>query len=77
MGKCVTCGNEYDRSFDITMSGKTQTFDSFEWAITLLAPRCNHCSAVIIGHGVQSGDKIFCCANCAHTAGESGLEDRK
>jgi len=30
MGKCANCGNNYDKSFDVTMAGKTYTFDSFD-----------------------------------------------
>ena len=28
MGMCEVCGNEYDKAFTVTMSGKTHTFDS-------------------------------------------------
>jgi hypothetical protein len=33
MGKCAQCGNNYDQSFEVTMGGRTLTFDSFECAI--------------------------------------------
>ena len=33
MAKCDTCGNDYDKAFQITMGGRTMTFDSFECAI--------------------------------------------
>jgi len=29
MGKCVQCGNDYDRSFTVTMGGQSFVFDSF------------------------------------------------
>ena len=32
MGKCATCGNNYDKLFEVVMAGKTYTFDSFEFA---------------------------------------------
>jgi hypothetical protein len=43
MGKCAQCGNNYDRSFEVTMDGRTAVFDSFECAIAALAPICPHC----------------------------------
>ena len=27
MGKCAQCGNNYDRSFEVTMDGRTLTFE--------------------------------------------------
>ena len=59
MGKCATCGNNYDKSFEVLMSGKTYTFDSFECAIQSLAPVCAHCHCKIIGHGVESSGRYF------------------
>jgi hypothetical protein len=35
---CEHYGNEYDKSFQVIMSGKTHTFDSFECAFRALAP---------------------------------------
>lgn len=32
MAKCEVCGNDYDKSFTVTMGGKTHTFDAFECA---------------------------------------------
>ncbi|RPI12884.1 MAG: hypothetical protein EHM58_19535 [Ignavibacteriae bacterium] len=76
MGKCETCGNEYDKSFEVIFQGKTHTYDSFECAIHALAPKCAHCGCMIIGHGVEAKGKYFCCANCAHMQGVEGLDDR-
>jgi hypothetical protein len=39
MAKCDSCGNDYDKSFQIVAQGKTHTFDSFECAIHKLAPK--------------------------------------
>lgn len=75
MAKCDMCGNEYDKTFTITMNGRTQTFDSFECAIHAMAPVCGHCGCTILGHGVEHGDDIFCCAHCAKETGVSGLAD--
>jgi phage terminase large subunit GpA-like protein len=76
MAKCDVCGNNYDKSFTVTMGDKTNTFDSFECAIHMLAPSCDHCGCRIIGHGVEADGTFYCCASCASMAGVSGLEDR-
>lgn len=76
MAQCETCGNDYDKAFQITLKGKTHTFDCFECAIQALAPSCAHCSTRVIGHGVEKGGTIFCCAHCAEHEGVTGLTDR-
>ena len=43
MALCDHCGNDYDKAFTVTLGGRTQTFDSFECAIHMLAPKCDHC----------------------------------
>ena len=63
MGKCVQCGNDYDKSFEVSMGGRTMIFDSFECAIAALAPVCPHCGCRIIGHGVQHDDIVYCCVH--------------
>ena len=55
MAICDTCGNDYDRAFQVIKEGRTYTFDSFECAIQALAPTCAHCNCRIIGHGVEQG----------------------
>ena len=76
MPTCEVCGNEYDKAFDVVRDGESHTFDSFECAIHALAPTCEHCGCRIIGHGVEAGGRMFCCANCAEQAGVVGLADR-
>jgi hypothetical protein len=76
MAKCELCGNEYDKAMQISVGGQQHTFDSFECAIQVLAPSCPHCGCRIIGHGVEAGDSIFCCAHCARESGASGVADR-
>jgi hypothetical protein len=76
MSKCEVCGNEYDKTFTVTMAGRKHTFDSFECANHALAPTCEHCGCKVIGHGVEHGGTIFCCAKCAEHAGVAGLRDR-
>lgn len=75
-GRCETCGNEYDKSFQVNLSGNVHTFDSFECAIEKLAPRCAHCSCRIIGHGVEKSGRMFCCVSCASAQGVGELRDR-
>jgi Rieske Fe-S protein len=76
MAVCEMCGNDYDKSFEVTMSGESHTFDSFECAIHTLAPTCAHCGCRVIGHGVEADGRIFCCAHCSAQEGVAGLEDR-
>lgn len=77
MARCETCGNDYDRTFQVVMpDASTHTFDSFECAIEALAPRCTRCGCRVIGHGVQAGDAVFCCAHCAEASGVDQLQDR-
>lgn len=52
--QCETCGNQYDKAFEVVMEGKSRKFDSFECAINSLAPQCTHCGNRIIGHGVEA-----------------------
>lgn len=77
MATCDHCGNNYDKSFSVTLGSVTKTFDSFECAIHMLAPTCAHCSCRIIGHGVESNAAFYCCVHCAEHAGVKGLRDRK
>lgn len=65
MGRCEVCGNSYARAFHVVIDGKTHTFDSFECAIHALAPVCSHCGCRVVGHGVEEGEKIYCCDHCA------------
>jgi len=76
MAVCDTCGNDYDKSFDIVRGGERRTFDSFECAIQAMAPECEQCGTRIIGHGLESDGTMFCCDHCAQKAGVTGLNDR-
>ncbi|QJE95670.1 hypothetical protein [Luteolibacter luteus] len=76
MKTCECCGNAYDKCFDVTMNGKTHSFDSFECAIQTLAPKCAHCGCRIMGHGVEGErDDMYCCAHCARASGVEGVVD--
>lgn len=76
MAQCEVCGNEYEKSFEVIMEGKKHIFDSFECAIHALAPSCQHCGVRVIGHGVEAGERFFCCAHCATREGAEGVTDR-
>ncbi len=76
MAACKTCGNEYDKTFTVTMNGASYTFDSFECAIHALAPVCPRCECRILGHGVEENGTIYCCANCAAKSGATVVTDR-
>jgi hypothetical protein len=76
MASCEVCGNEYDKTMEITIGGDRHVFDSFECAIHSLAPQCPHCGCRIVGHGVEADGTMFCCAHCARESGASGLQDR-
>ena len=76
MATCEHCGNEYAGAFEIhTPDGERHTFDSFECAIHMLAPTCEHCGCRIIGHGIQAGKRFYCCASCARKAGITSAVD--
>ena len=76
MARCENCGNDYDKSFTVTMGGTAHVFDSFECAIYALAPACEHCGCRIIGHGMEVSGAFYCCAHCAHSVGATDLKDR-
>jgi hypothetical protein len=76
MPVCETCGNDYDKAFEVVMGGASHTFDSFECAIQALAPTCAHCGTRVIGHGLEEAGTIYCCAHCAEAKGAEKLRDR-
>ncbi|MPY76162.1 MAG: hypothetical protein GEU87_18110 [Alphaproteobacteria bacterium] len=76
MTVCETCGNDYDKAFQVTLDGKTHMFDSFECAIQALAPRCDNCGVRIVGHGMEKDGSMFCCHHCAEQKGVSEMRDR-
>ncbi len=75
MAVCEVCGNNYQRSFEVLAAGERHVFDSFECAIHRLAPRCEHCGCKVVGHGIESDGKYFCCAHCARLQGVEGAVD--
>ncbi|WP_209370649.1 hypothetical protein [Brevibacterium renqingii] len=77
MTACDTCGNDYDRTFTLTLEDQSWNFDSFECAIAKAAPTCEHCGCRILGHGVRAGDSTFCCSHCARESGFTDATDDK
>ena len=76
MATCDVCGNEYARTMTIEITGGgSGTYDSFECAIHALAPTCSHCGCKIVGHGVEAGGTMYCCAHCARQSGVEGVAD--
>lgn len=76
MARCDVCGNDYHGAFTVrTAAGNEHVFDSFECAIHLVAPACAHCGCRVVGHGVEVGGAIFCCASCARATGAAGVVD--
>ena len=77
MAACEVCGNDYDKSFEVVAAGARHTFDSFECAIHLMAPICEHCGCRVVGHGVEVESRFYCCAHCARQSeGADAVMDR-
>ena len=76
MGVCEVCGNDYDKTMEISVAGERHVFDCFECAINVLAPTCAHCECMIIGHGIEGNDAFYCWAHCAHAADIQEVVDR-
>jgi hypothetical protein len=76
MPTCDVCGNDYDKTFKVIQGQREMTFDSFECALHAMAPRCSHCDCRIIGHGIEAGGNLYCCAHCAKHEGVKGARDR-
>jgi len=76
MPTCETCGNDYDKTFQVVMKGEAHVFDSFECAVQALAPTCTFCGTRVLGHGLKADGKIYCCNHCASRDGVVELADR-
>lgn len=64
---CDVCGNAYDKSIQVSLEGRTMTFDSFECALHAMTPACALCGCKIVGHGVEAGGAMYCCAHAPTT----------
>lgn len=73
---CDVCGNAYARAFQVnTADGGRFTFDSLECAAHRIAPRCQHCGCMVLGHGIETPGGVCCCASCARHSGETAAVD--
>ena len=73
MARCETCGNDYDKSFQVSMNGSTHTFDSFECAIHALAPTCENCGIRIARSRARKGGRhLFLLRALRRDAGRDG-----
>ncbi|MBD64387.1 MAG: hypothetical protein CME62_04225 [Halobacteriovoraceae bacterium] len=63
---CDKCGNNYEakNTLQISYKNKSYNFDSFECAISHIAPKCVTCNVIIIGHGLEENNQYYCCKNC-------------
>jgi ribosomal protein L24E len=76
MARCHTCGNDYDKAFEVRKDGETFVFNSLECAAHALAPSCAACGVRVLGHGHEAAGRMFCSAHCATGAGATELRDR-
>ncbi len=76
MSECATCGNIYDKAFEVILDNRRYTFDCFECAIHKLAPRCDECAVRILGHGLESNGRLYCSNHCAEQDGVTRFVDR-
>jgi hypothetical protein len=65
---CEVCGKSSDRCFEVHLGGERHVFDSFECAIHGLMPTCPLCGSMVLGSGVQVGNKLYCSYACASLA---------
>lgn len=76
MGLCEVCGNSYEKTFKVFIRSETHEFDCLECAIQGIAPVCQHCGCRVIGHGVESGGRIYCCHHCQNAVeGQAYIEE--
>lgn len=64
MALCETCGNEYEKSFQVILAGEKHNFDSFECARAHLRPLpMPHRESRRRANGT-----MYCCMHCAEAA---------
>ena len=61
--------------FEVVTAGNRHVFDSFEYAIHLLAPMCEHCGCRIVGHGIEVREAWYW--TMAIAASRSGTEVKR
>jgi hypothetical protein len=74
--RCEVCGNSRGQCFEVRLGGERHIFDSFEFAMDALTPRCAHCGCSFVGHGLQFENAIYCSYQCANDDGVREYEAR-
>jgi hypothetical protein len=72
MAPCEIYSNPYEESFEVSLGGESQIFDSFECAFYTVAPLCAYCGCRVSQHGIEAGGLFFCRSACAHEYGSAG-----
>ena len=62
MPKCETCGNEYDKAFQVVKDGKSHTFDSFECAIAAAGHGLAGAGSAVNWTDSRKASKAACCS---------------
>lgn len=76
MATCDKCGNDYPRTFTVTLhDGTAKVYDSLECAAADIAPRCAHCGCTVLGHGVEANGRTYCCSHCARVTTGAEITD--
>ena len=66
MRSCRKCGQPAQVPVSIrTGDGPSYTFDCFDCAIEMVAPRCPECRRAYLGRPVTSGEHRFCSTACS------------
>jgi hypothetical protein len=64
MARCEFCGNDYGKAFQVQMPGRFIHIQSLRVRhLDACANVRSHCGGQMIGHSVEAGDRILCCAN--------------
>jgi hypothetical protein len=67
IARCMNCGTNIEKDYILFINGSEFTFDSFECAVTFVAPRCSNCQTIIMGKGIHGRGQVFCSPACSHS----------
>jgi hypothetical protein len=66
MPKCEICGREHDdKPSELYATAERRTSESLSKAGQDIGHVCAHCQCQVIGHGVTTGGRVYCCPQCA------------
>ena len=71
---CEVCGKSQEHYLEVHLGGERHIFDSFECAISGLMPKCSLCGCLLLGAGVQVGDRLYCSYACASLSSTMEVE---